>query len=147
MTEYDDQDDSQDSGDLPGLRKQARRASALERENEALKRDLAFAKVPGLDTSDPKVGYFVKGYEGDTTPEAIHQAAVAAGFIQQAQQTQEVQQDLQQQQAIQQVIQGAPVPGATSVESRMEEAFRTGGTEAMLDVVRQSGIPVQGMAE
>jgi hypothetical protein len=147
MAEYDDDQDSGDSGsDIPGLRKQARRASQLERELEAARRELAFAKVPGLDTSDPKVGYFVKGYEGEVTPEAIQQAAAAAGFIQ-AQVPQQVQQDLAGQQAIQQVVQGAQVPQSGGVEDRMDEAFRTGGVDAMLDVVRQQGIPVAGLSD
>jgi hypothetical protein len=140
--EYDDSNDN----DIPGLRKQARRASQLERELEQARRELAFAKVPGLNTSDPKVGYFVKGYEGEFTPDAIRAAAVSAGFIAEEPQTQQVQQSLEGQQAIQQVVQGAPTVGGLTPEAQMEEAFRTGGTEAMLEVARQY-VPVAGMSE
>ena len=35
----------------------------------------------GLDPDDSKVSYFVKGYEGELTPEAIAAEATAAGFL------------------------------------------------------------------
>ena len=35
----------------------------------------------GLDPDDTKVSYFVKGYEGELTPEAIAAEATAAGFL------------------------------------------------------------------
>ena len=35
----------------------------------------------GLDPDDAKVSYFVKGYEGELTPEAIAAEATAAGFL------------------------------------------------------------------
>ena len=35
----------------------------------------------GLDPDDTKVSYFVKGYEGELTPEAIAAEATTAGFL------------------------------------------------------------------
>jgi len=35
----------------------------------------------GLDPDDSKVSYFVKGYEGELTPDAIAAEATAAGFL------------------------------------------------------------------
>lgn len=83
FSEYED--DPQDEGTGPaGLREHAKRleaqAKAAAEEATQLKRELAFAKA-GLDLSDPKMTYFVKGYDGDATPEAIRSAAEAAGFI------------------------------------------------------------------
>lgn len=44
-----------------------------------LERELAFARA-GLP-DDPKTAYFIKGYEGDLTAEAIRTAAQTAGFM------------------------------------------------------------------
>lgn len=78
--------DEQDSGRNP-LRD---RMKQLETENAELKakaseasaaaRELAFVKA-GVDPSSPMAKYFVKGYEGDLTPEAIREAALEAQLI------------------------------------------------------------------
>jgi hypothetical protein len=62
----------------------------LEAENKALReqaagaqaaqRELNFVKA-GMDPNDPKYKYFVKGYDGELTPEAIRQAAEEASLI------------------------------------------------------------------
>ena len=43
-------------------------------------RELAFAKA-GIDPASPQAKYFVKGYDGDLTPEAIRAAAEEAQLI------------------------------------------------------------------
>lgn len=55
------------------LRAAADRGRKLEREN-------AFLKA-GIDTDDPRMRYFVEGYQGDLTKEAIVAEATTAGFI------------------------------------------------------------------
>jgi hypothetical protein len=55
------------------LRKQVAEAQSAQRE-------LAFVKA-GIDPLAPMAKYFVKGYEGDMTPDAIRQAAVEAQLI------------------------------------------------------------------
>ena len=62
----------------------------LEAENKALKeqaagaqaaqRELNFVKA-GMDPNDPKYKYFVKGYDGELTPEAIRAAAEEANLV------------------------------------------------------------------
>ncbi len=49
-------------------------------EAEAAKRELNFVKA-GVDPNDPKYKYFVKGYDGELTPDAIRQAAEEASLI------------------------------------------------------------------
>ena len=49
-------------------------------EAEALKREMAFIKA-GIPTDNPMSKYFVKGYDGEVTPEAIRQAAEEANLI------------------------------------------------------------------
>lgn len=47
---------------------------------EAAKRELAFVKA-GIDPNSPMSKYFMKGYDGELSPEAIRQAAVEAQLI------------------------------------------------------------------
>jgi hypothetical protein len=46
-------------------------------------RKLAFAEA-GIPLNDPKLTYFIRGYEGELTPEAITAEAAKAGFIKQS---------------------------------------------------------------
>lgn len=83
MSDFDSEDESTPE-EPRGLRKQIEEQAAKAREAEAraaaAERELAFAKA-GLPLSDPKMDYFVKGYDGDLTPEVIRAAAEAAGFL------------------------------------------------------------------
>lgn len=85
MSDFTDSDVIEDEQDSPrGLRKQLEQELQAKREAESraakAERELAFAKA-GIDIADPKMTYFVKGYEGDADPEKIRQAAVEAGFV------------------------------------------------------------------
>lgn len=60
------------------LKKQADEARQAVEANPALERRLAFAEA-GL-ANHPMKDYFVKGYDGEMTPEAIRQAANDAGL-------------------------------------------------------------------
>lgn len=44
------------------------------------KRELAFAKA-GIPMDTPMAKYFIKGYDGELTPEAIKEAATEAGLV------------------------------------------------------------------
>ncbi len=56
------------------------KAEALESELAGLKRTEAF-RTAGLDPTDARQSYFVKGYDGEVDADAIRQAALTAGFI------------------------------------------------------------------
>lgn len=148
---YTDDDDfeieSEDSNDIRSLRKAANSAKRLKTELAQLKREVAFAKA-GIPLDDPRMNYFVKGYEGDLEPEAIREAATTAGFLSVPQQV-EAGQDAQTQAAAvaQQRVMAASA-GAVAEDiseaaaiARMEAAMQEGGIEAMLDVARQYGVP------
>lgn len=143
--DYND-DDEQDDGqnDIKGLRAAARKSKTLEKENADLKRRLAFVEA-GIPTGDPKVAYFVKGYDGDLDPEAIRAAATEAGFIQAAPTQQPVPEEtVAAEQRLVAAGAGA-VPFDTSEQAaiqRLEDAFKTGGTEAMLAVAAQYGLQI-----
>jgi hypothetical protein len=93
MSEYEDFQDFEDD-DQPENESKQNPARAhmrkLEKENKelrkereellALKREQAFIKA-GVDTSTPLGKIFVKGYDGEVTPEAIQQAAIEAQLI------------------------------------------------------------------
>jgi len=79
---YDD--DQQESNPVRARMKQ------LEKETRDLRKQLAEAEVArrefnfikaGIDPSEPKFRYFVKGYDGELSPDAIRQAAEEAQLI------------------------------------------------------------------
>jgi hypothetical protein len=139
--------EGEDGNNIQSLRKAANSAKRLKAELAQLKREVAFAKA-GIPLDDPRMSYFVKGYDGDLEPEAIREAATTAGFLTVPQQ-QDAAQNAQQQAAVvaeQRVM--AASAGAVAEDTseaaamaRMEAAMQEGGIEAMLDVARQYGIP------
>lgn len=142
--------DSDDSGsnDLRALRKAAADAKRLKAENAELLRQITFAKA-GISVDDPKMKYFVKGYDGDLEVEAIRAAASEAGFLApmesvSAEQKIQQQMSLEAQDRVISASAGAIAEDASEAAAlaRMEAAMNEGGVEAMLDVVRQYGIPI-----
>lgn len=140
----DDIETSGDNGDIKSLRRAANSKKKLEQELNELKRELAFAKA-GLPMDDPKLKYFVKGYEGEMSAEAIREAALEAGFL--ASQAQGDDPNLAAagaaQQRVMQAASGVSYEGMTeeAALAQLESAMEEGGIEAMLDVARQFGIP------
>ena len=132
-----------------GLRRAANKAKKLEAELNSLRRELAFAKA-GIPMNDPRMNYFIKGYEGELDAEAIREAAEEAGFLQVEQAQQQAPQVSQQapEAAATQRVMRASVGAATedisedAAIARMEEAMQEGGIEALLEVAQQYGIPV-----
>jgi hypothetical protein len=62
------------------LEQQVKAFEAKAKEAEAATRELAFVKA-GVDPDSAAAKYFVKGYDGELTPEAIRAAAEEAGLI------------------------------------------------------------------
>ena len=140
----DDIETTGDNGDIKSLRRAASSKKKLEQELNELKRELAFAKA-GLPMDDPKLKYFVKGYDGELSAEAIREAALEAGFL--ASQAQGDDPNLAAASAAQQRVMsassGVSMEGLTeeAALAQLESAMEEGGIEAMLDVARQFGIP------
>ena len=142
----DDLDQPEQQNDIKSLRRAANQKKKLEAELESMRRELAFAKA-GLPLDDPRMRYFVKGYEGEMTAESIREAALEAGFL--ASQKQEQAPDPQMQaaaaaqQRVMQASAGATTPDSSesSALAALEEAMREGGVEGLLEVARQYGIP------
>jgi hypothetical protein len=137
--EYDDDDDQGNQGGndhLKELRRKARDADRLQAQLEAQARELAFAKAK-LDLDDPKLKYFIKGYEGDLSPEAIREQAIADGFLAKAEQPTPPQ-DLTAQQRIAAASSGA---GETPQPNLHELLSQANSPEEVMRLVAQSGLP------
>lgn len=147
-TEDDDFDlESEDSTDIRSLRRAANSAKRLKAELTQLKREVAFARA-GIPLDDPRMNYFVKGYDGELEPESIREAATTAGFLTVVQPTEAADTAQTQAAAVAEQRVMAASAGAVAEDiseaaaiARMEAAMQEGGLEAMLDVARQYGIP------
>lgn len=62
------------------MEKQIKAYEAKAKEAEVAQRELAFVKA-GVDLNNPAAKYFLKGYDGELTPESIREAAVEASLI------------------------------------------------------------------
>jgi hypothetical protein len=83
---YEDEDDQPSTEQNPvrarmkQLEKENREAKKLLAELQTSAKELTFVKA-GIDVTDPKFKYFVKGYDGELNPEAIRAAAAEAQLI------------------------------------------------------------------
>lgn len=139
--------DQGDSGDIKSLRRAANSKKKLEQELAEARRELAFARA-GIDPDDPKMRYFVRGYDGEMSAAAVRSAAVEAGFLpgqpQQADVSSAQAQVAAAQDRVMQASAGAVQEDVSedAALARMQAAMEEGGIEAMLDVARQYGIPI-----
>jgi hypothetical protein len=144
--DFDSEDiDTDEASDSPrGLRRAANKSKKLESELQAAKRELAFLKA-GINPEDPKMRYFVKGYEGDLSAEAVREAALEAGFLASQQGTDPQQQAIASaEQRVVSASAGAIYEDASeeAALARLEQAMEEGGVDAMMEVARQYGIPI-----
>ena len=143
--EIDAEDDSDvdDASSPRGLRRAANKSKKLEQQLAEAQREMAFLKA-GINTEDPRMRYFVKGYDGEYTAEAVRQAALEAGFIQQQAQNPALAHSAAAQDRVMEASAGALLDDSSeqAALSRLAEAMNEGGMEAMLEVARQYGIPI-----
>lgn len=132
-----------EAGDIKSLRRAASGKKKLEQELAEARRQLAFVRA-GIDPDDPRMRYFVKGYEGELTAAAVRQAAIDAGFVQAPSENQAAQAVQQAQDRVTIASAGAAIEDSSegAALSRMQAAMEEGGLSAMLDVARQYGIPI-----
>lgn len=140
--EYDEDDTS-----IKGLRRAANKAKKLEVEMESMKRELAFARA-GLPLDDPSLAYFVKGYDGELEADSILEAAEQAGFIEFVEDEGGDQGQAQSQDPAQDRVMAAAAGGMAenvteaAALSRMEDALKEGGVDALLSVAQEYGVPI-----
>lgn len=140
----DDEDFDAEDQTPKALRRQANKAKKLEAELNTMRRELAFARA-GLPMDDPKMSYFIKGYEGDLDSEAIRNAAFESGFLQASKSPEpKAAPDLGAQTRIMQASAGAAVEDISEAAAlaRLEQAMEEGGVDAMLAVAQEYGLPI-----
>lgn len=149
LDDLDTQDGPRSNSDFAALRKANQAAKRAEAERDQAKREAAFLRA-GIDPDDKRLSYFVKGYEGDASPDAIRQAAIEAGFIQPPPQDPAVAEAQQQSAEAQQSAAaiallaqgGEQAPTALAQDdAAMKEAFRTGGADGLAAFLSSKGIP------
>lgn len=139
----DIEEQQEDGNDIKSLRRAANSKKKLEQELNDLRRELAFARA-GISLDDPKMRYFVKGYDGEYTPEAVTAAAIEAGFVQQQTANPALAEAASAQERVMAASAGAIYEDASEqvALARLQAAMEEGGMDAMLDVARQYGIPI-----
>lgn len=138
------QDDADAEPESPrGLRKAANKSKRLEAELQQAQRELAFVKA-GINPDDPKMRYFVKGYDGDLTAEAVRAAALDAGFLASQAPDSGQQATAAAQDRVMAASAGAVVEDTTEMAALavLQQAMEEGGVDAMLEAARQYGIPI-----
>jgi hypothetical protein len=138
-------DDGQADNSPRGLRRAANKGKKLESELAQARRELAFIKA-GINIDDPRMKYFAKGYDGEMTSEAVRQAALDAGFIEEQQSNAQANQAINAaQQRVMTASAGAVMEDSSdeAAYGRMAAAMEEGGVSAMLEVARQYGIPIE----
>lgn len=134
------------------LEKAAKAGAEAQAELVAVRRELAFRDA-GINPTDPQAKYFMKGYDGEVTVDAIRAeaAVIGLGVGQQGNQQPGAPMIppaelalLAQSNATTAGLQSAP-PSATS-----DAAFRAAlagaqGPDATMDVLRKFGVPTPGM--
>jgi hypothetical protein len=132
------------------LRREAKAAKTAAEEANAAKRELAFMRA-GIDSTDPKLSYFVKGYDGEIDADAIKSAAVEAGFLASALANTDpvsdpsVAANLDAASRIAAASTGATTPSTAyqAAEASIVEAFTSGGQEALIAQMRSMGLIVK----
>lgn len=142
----DGQDGPGSNSEYAWKRRQEKAVKDAERERDAAKREAAFLRA-GIDPDQGGIAsYFVKGYDGDLSREAIVAAAAEAGLIQAPPPSPE------KQARAAEVAVTAEVAGYSSnaaaaptqdeaQRAAMEEAYRTGGVDGLAAFMRSQGIP------
>lgn len=145
MTDYPDADESydDDSNVVKSLRQQVKELERQAREAasqaEQATRRAAFMEA-GIDPSDTRTSYFVKGYEGEINAEAIRAEAEKAGFITPKPDVSPA--ELQEMQQAAAVASGSmPTPVDQTAEFHAELATATSQAQ-VIEICRKYGYPV-----
>lgn len=141
---YDEYDDAVDDPDEKPERTNSEWAELrrVKEELAKMKREAAFLRA-GIDPTDQRLSYFVKGYEGETTPDAIRAEAIKAGFLQpEGAQDQGDPADIEAQNRVQVAAGGLGADQPDLASAALDSAFREGGQEGLISFLQQQGVPV-----
>ena len=141
-TDDNDSQEQRTSQKWAALRRAKKEAKKAQQEAAEAKKAMAFLKA-GIDPDSPKAKYFVKGYEGEITAEAIRAEAIAAGVIEEQQQTVD-QTPVDTQARIAEAASGVGEGDMELAVAALDQAFAQGGTEGMLEHLAGLGVPING---
>jgi hypothetical protein len=113
------------------------KAEALESELVGLKRTEAFRQA-GLDPTDARQSYFVKGYDGEVDADAIRQAALTAGFITETDQGVQAPGQFREELAAQQRVADASLEGQPVANPGLNDQIAATTNPAELKVLMKS---------
>jgi len=138
--DYEDDDSQRSDAEWAKLRRTEKARKQAEQKAADAQRELAFYKA-GISPEDKAASYFIKGYEGDLSAEAIRAAAEEAGFLRAAPAGDEVDQTpIQTEGRIDDAASGA-VPVDTNLED-VVAAFNEGGVDSLVQALKAAGAPV-----
>lgn len=124
--------------DLKNLRQAFKERNDLATKTSQYERELAFAKAK-LDLEDPKIGYFMKGYDGDLTPDAIRERAEADGFLTPPPTNQNQSDNRGDMQAQQRIARASAGAGETSLPDLAELIAQANSPEEVMKLVQSAG--------
>lgn len=141
----DGEDGPTTNADFAWRRKQQKAVRDAQAEAQAAKREAAFLRA-GINPDDARLSYFVKGYDGDLTADAITKAAVDAGFLAppppDPQQVQQQQDTTTLARVAGYTAEAQSAPGAEEAAiAAMREAVESGGPDALAAYLRSQGVP------
>jgi hypothetical protein len=127
------------------LRREKKGRETAEQAAKDAQKELAFMRA-GIDSAtNPMADYFVKGYDGEMTAEAIKAKAIEVGLL--APPAPPAADPLKQESlaAGERIATGAQGGGSVTPTgiAALDEAYVQGGTDAMIQVAREMGIPIQ----
>lgn len=124
------------------LRREKKARKDAEDRVTKIERERAFEKA-GIDPEKmPLAGYFIQGYDGEMTPEAIKAKALEVGLLLPPGQEPEVLAAATAQQRIAQAASGAS-PATQAGMAALDQAFAEGGRDALYAALREQGIEVK----
>ncbi len=130
--------------DLKLLRERGRKLSEAEQRAEAAERRLAFVEA-GVPSEHPMTKYFVSGYQGDLTAEAIRSAATEAGLLATLETDEKFEAELDAHERTSSVTSGgSSVP--VNAEAERDAKLRTATTPEQFDAVfaEYGGVMAEG---
>lgn len=143
--DYDEQEDGQDrkhtDSEWAQLRREKKAREKAEAELAALKRQTMFQQA-GLDMSDPRTSYFVKGYDGEDDVEAIKKAAVEAGFLSVEPEPEPDMSGVESGGRVASASQGASDAGGAVTLDDAARALQEGGIDALNEYLKGAGAVV-----
>lgn len=123
--------------DLRKLREKARKHDEMEQKLQAMERKELFRDA-GVNPSDAKFKYFVKGYDGEMTVEAIQKEAAEAGLI--TLEPENPPEEVEGHQKIDQAGAGAAPTGKVDALEKLKGS-EAKSLDEFIDEARKAGLP------